>query len=75
MNSSLRELFVNTLFQEVTNHHNQKDGFSETRELDPYWKSRQVICTANIELKFESGLWGKTILSLGSEYLMEQTNT
>ena len=26
-------------------------------------------------LKFESGLWVKTILSLGSEYLMERTNT
>ena len=41
---------------EVTNHHKQKDGFRETQELDPYWKSRSVICTANIELKPESGL-------------------
>ena len=48
-----RELVVNPLFQEVTNHHNQKDGFRETRELDPYWKSRPVICTANMELKSE----------------------
>ena len=55
-NNSLRELVVNTLFQEVTNHHNQKDGFRETQELDPYWKSRPVICTANMELKLESGL-------------------
>ena len=31
---------MNTLSQEVTNHHNQKDGFRETQELDPYWKSR-----------------------------------
>ena len=45
-----------TLFQEVTNHHNQKDGFRETQELDPYWKSRPVNCTANMELKSESGL-------------------
>ena len=36
-------LVVNTLFQEVTNHQNQKDGFRETKELDPYWKSRPVI--------------------------------
>ena len=28
----------------------------ETRELDPYWKSRPVICTVNMELKSESGL-------------------
>ena len=33
-----------------------KDGFRETQELDPYWKSRPVICTANMELKSESGL-------------------
>ena len=32
-------------------------GFRETRELDPYWKSRPVICTVNMELKSESGLW------------------
>ena len=55
-NSSLRELVVNTLFQEMTNHHNQKDGFTETQELDPCWKSRPVICTVNMELKSESGL-------------------
>ena len=55
--------------------HNQKDGFKETQELDPYWKSRPVTCTANMGLKSESGLWVKTILSLGSEYLMEQTST
>ena len=29
----------------MTNHHNQKDGFREIQELDPYWKSRPVICT------------------------------
>ena len=27
-----------------------------------------------MELKFESGLWVKTILNLGSEYLMERSN-
>ena len=31
--------------------------------------------TTNMELKFESGQWVKTILNLGSEYLMERTNT
>ena len=54
-NSSLREVVVKTLFQEVTNHHNRKDGFRETQELDPYWKSRPVVCMANTELKSESG--------------------
>ena len=52
----MQRLVVNTLFQEVTNHHNQKDGFRETRELNPYWKLRPVICTVNMELKSESGL-------------------
>ena len=42
--------------QEVTNHHNQKDGFKETRKLDPYWSLRPVVYTANMELKLESGL-------------------
>ena len=46
----------NTLFQEVTNHHNQKDGFRETRKLDPCWRLRTVVYTANMELKLESGL-------------------
>ena len=55
-NSSLRGLVANTLFQEVTNHHNQEDGFRETQELDPYWKSRPVTCTLNMELKSGSGL-------------------
>ena len=37
----------------------------------------QFLKTSNMELKlnFESGLWVKIILSLGSEYLMEQTST
>ena len=55
-NNSLRGLVVNTLFQEVTNHHNQEDGSRKTQELEPYWKSRPIICTVNMELKSESGL-------------------
>ena len=45
---------MNTLFQEVTNHHNQKDGFRETQELDPYWKSRPVIGKHGIEVRIWS---------------------
>ena len=47
---------MKTLFQEMMDHHNQEDGFKETQELDPYWFSRPVICTINMELKSESGL-------------------
>ena len=31
----MHRLVVNTLFQEVTEHHNQQDGFRETQKLDP----------------------------------------
>ena len=34
-----------------------------------------VLEVTNMGLKFESGLWVKIILNLGSEYLMERTNT
>ena len=40
-----------------------------------YWKSQPVFKTTNMGLKFESGLWVKTILNLESEYLMERSNT
>ena len=39
-----------------------------------YWKSQPVLKTSNMELKFESGLWVKTVLNLGSEYPMERSN-
>ena len=39
----MQRLVVITLFQEVTDHHNQKDGFRETRKLDPCWKLRPVV--------------------------------
>ena len=40
-----------TLFQEVTNHHNQKDGFKGTSKLGQCQKLQPVICTANMELR------------------------
>ena len=52
----MRWLVVDTLFQELMDHHNQKDGSRETRELDRYWKLRPAVCTVNTELKLESGL-------------------
>ena len=35
---------------------------------------RQAFSTSNMELKFEFGLWIKTNLSLGSEFLLERSN-
>ena len=43
--------------------------------IGPVLESQPVFNTANMGLKFESGLWVKIILNLGSEYLMERTNT
>ena len=71
-NTSLRRLVVNTLFQEVTNHHNQKDGFRETRKVDPYWKLRPVSCLYG-KHGIETRIWSLT-LNPGSEFLMDQIN-
>ena len=67
-------LVANTLFPETINHHNQKDGFKETRELGLYWKSRPVTCMVNMELKSESDLWVKTILSHGTNKYVVDSN-
>ena len=47
---------VNTLFQEMMDHHNQEDGSRETQILDPCWKSRTVAYMVNMELRLEFGL-------------------
>ena len=51
-----KRLVVNTLFQEVTDHHNQKDGSREAQKLDPCWKLPPVASVVHTELKLESGL-------------------
>ena len=73
-NNSTQRLVVNTLFQGVTDHHSQKDGFRETPKLDPCWKLRPNVYMVNTELKLESRLWVKITLNPGSEFLMDQTN-
>ena len=55
-NNFIQRLVVNTLFQEMMDRRNQEDGFRKIQKSDPCWKSRPVICTANMELKSESGL-------------------
>ena len=49
-------LVVNTLFQEMMDHHNQEDGSRETQKLDPCWKPRPVACMVNMESRLEFGL-------------------
>ena len=73
-NSQIQWLVVSTLCQETKEHRNQKVGSEGTPKLDPYWKLPPVVCTANMELRSESCLWTKTILTPGSESLMAQTN-
>ena len=62
---------VNILSQEKTKHHNRK-GSKWTSKLDPYRKLQPVICTINMELRSEFGLWTKTTLTSESEFLMNQ---
>ena len=52
----MQRLVVNIPFQEVTDHHNQKDGSTEAQKLDPCWKLRPVAYMVNTELKLEFGL-------------------
>ena len=65
-------LVVNTPFQEKKQHHNQKDGSKGTPKLGPCWKLHPVTRTVNMELRSEFGLWTETILTPGSEILMDQ---
>ena len=67
-------LVVNTLFQEMMDHHSQEDGSRETQKLDPCWKLRLVACMVTMELRLEFGLWAETILTGGLEFLMDPIN-
>ena len=46
--------------------------FIECNSFGPYWKLQPVTCTVNMELRSEFGLWTGTILTPGSEFLMDQ---
>ena len=58
---------MNTLFQEKTEHHNQKDGSKGTQRLGPYWKLQPVICMVSMELTSEFGPRTEAIVTPGSE--------
>ena len=72
--NSVQRRVVSTLCQETKKHHNQKDGSKKTPKLGPYWKLQPVDCTVSTELRSELCLWTKTILTPGSEFLMDQTS-
>ena len=52
----------------------RKVGFEGTSKLHPCWKSQPVTCKVNMEWKLELNLWTKTILTRGSESLMDWTS-
>ena len=73
-NNFTQRVVVNTLFPEKKKHHNRKDVSKETPKLGPYWNLQQVTCMVNIVLRSELSLWAETILTRGSEFLMDLTN-
>ena len=60
---------VQTLFQEMKSHLNQKGGSMGTPKLGPYWKLQHVICLLKNELRTELSLWAET-MTRGLEVLM-----
>ena len=71
----MQRLVVNTLFQEVMDHHNQKDGSREAQKLDPCWKLQPVACMGKhgVEIRIWSLSEDKHSIP-GSEFLMDQIN-
>ena len=67
-------LVVNTLFLEMISSFSTKRMDSRKYEDWTCVGSHNQFKTSNMELKFESGLWVKTILNLGSEYPMERSS-
>ena len=65
---------VSTLCHEMNNLSSDLKGWIRgTPRLDPCWKSQPVTCKVNVEWKLELHLWTKTILTRGSEFLMDWT--
>ena len=63
--NSVQPLVVNTLCQGTKKHHNQKTGHQN-------WAHR--LCTVNIELRSELLLSTETIITPGSEIVMNHTS-
>ena len=62
------------LYHEMKIQLKRKVGFRETPKLAPQWKSQPVTYKVNTEWKSELGLWTKTSLIRGSEFLTAWTN-
>ena len=64
----------NAPIREKIQHHNRKDGSKGTPNLDPCWKLQPGTCTVNMEMRSELCVSSETMLTLGSEFLMDQMN-
>ena len=64
----------NTLPRDENLSEPKEVGFGWTLRLDPYWKSQLAAYKVNMEWKWELCLWTETILTLGLEFLMDQTS-
>ena len=62
---------MSTLCQEMKNHLTRKVGLEGTPKVGPCWKSQPVTCKVNMEWKLELNMLRKTILTRGSEFLMD----
>ena len=67
-------LVANTLYLEMIQLLNQKDGFKKIWVLYLYWKSPPISSTSNMELEFELSPWRKTALILGQECHTEHSD-
>ena len=65
---------LSTLYHEMKNQRTWKVGIEGTPKLGPCWKSQPVACKVCMEWKLELNLWTKTILTRGSEFLMDWTS-
>ena len=63
------------ILPETIQLHNQKGRIQGNMRIGPVLEVTTSFQYGKHGLKFESGLWDKIILILGSEYLMERTNT
>ena len=74
-NSKFREFVVNTLFREVTNHHNQKGWIQGNTRIGPVLEITTSCLFGKHGIEIRICLWVKTTLNPGSEFLMDRLNS
>ena len=72
-NNFMQWLVVSTLFQGKMDHHNQKDG-SRVTQIGPVLEVTTSCLHGKHGVEIEFGLWAKTTLTPGWEFLVDQIN-